>query len=68
MTLKDSTADLAAGIAQAPPQQCSGKAPECTVANATTIHPANAGKRQWIKPEYKSINCGSEVTGYFYQG
>lgn len=25
-------------------------------------------KRKWHKPAFNSINCGSEVTGYFYQG
>lgn len=67
MTLKDSTKDLAAGIAPAQ-RRSSSKASECSIPVATPVNPTNPGKRQWVKPEYKSINCGSEVTGYFYQG
>lgn len=66
MTLKDSTKEsVDTGVAPAAP--CNEK-PPARVTIVTPVHPALVGKKKWVKPEYRSINCGSEVTGYFYQG
>ncbi|MBY0546940.1 MAG: pyrroloquinoline quinone precursor peptide PqqA [Candidatus Obscuribacterales bacterium] len=67
MTLKDSAKDLGTATSAPAPRQGSKSPRGSRSPVVTPVMLDNAAKRQWVKPEYKSINCGSEVTGYFYQ-